>query len=215
MNQVDEQKAPAGQDGDITKMLRDWGSGNSVDSDHLFQLVYPQLRGLAASLMQTERRGHLLQPTGVVNELFLKLVQQRKLEFANRQHFYSFSARLMRRILVDFARGQGRAKRDGGQLIPLTEDLLWADTSPESILDVDNALSALEALDERKCRMVEMRFVLGFTAEETADLMGLSKASVDRDLRFARSWLQNRLAPSAPDPGDNVRHSSGASRQSH
>lgn len=176
-------------------MLRDWGSGRPIDADNLFQLVYPQLRSLAASLMQTERRGHLLQPTGVVNELFLKLVQQRKLDFTNRQHFYSFAARLMRRILVDFARGQGRVKRNGGQPVPLTDELVWADVAPENILDVDNALSALEALDERKCRMVEMRFILGFTAEETADLMGLSKASVDRDLRFARSWLRNRLAP--------------------
>lgn len=195
MNQSCEPATLSKPSGEITQMLRDWGSGKPVDSDYLFKLVYPQLRSLAASLMQTERRGHLLQPTGVVNELFLKLVKQRKLEFTNRQHFYSFAARLMRRILVDFARGQGRIKRDGGHLIPLTDDLLWADASPETILDVDNALSALEALDPRKCRMVEMRFILGFTAEETADLMGLSKASVDRDLRFARSWLQNRLAP--------------------
>ena len=213
MNQLDPQTLPTQQQGEITQMLRNWGSGKPVDSDHLFQLVYPQLRLLAASLMQTERRGHLLQPTGVVNELFLKLVQQRKLEFVNRQHFYSFAARLMRRVLVDFARGQNRVKRDGGQAVPLTDDLLWADASPESILDIDNALSALETLDERKCRMVEMRFVLGFTAEETADLMGLSKASVDRDLRFARSWLQNRLAPPQPDSRASVRHSASGSRQ--
>ncbi len=197
MSQTAETTETAQPSGEITQMLRDWGEGKPVDSNYLFKLVYPQLRTLAASLMQTERRGHLLQPTGVVNELFLKLVQQRKLDFANRQHFYSFAARLMRRVLVDFARGQNRVKRDGGQAVPLTDDLLWADASPEGILDIDNALSALEALDERKCRMVEMRFVLGFTAEETADLMGLSKASVDRDLRFARSWLQNRLAPTA------------------
>lgn len=185
------------QPGEITQLLRDWGGGKPVDSDHLFQMVYPQLRTLAASLMQRERRGHLLQPTGVVNELFLKLVQQRKLEFNNRDHFYSFAARLMRRILVDFARGQGRMKRDGGQAIPLTDEILWADAAPEGILDLDSALSELDLLDERKCRMVELRFILGFTAEETADLMGMSKASVDRDLRFARSWLQNRLASTA------------------
>lgn len=183
------------QAGDITLMLREWGAGKPVDSNSLFQMVYPQLRAVAASLMRTERPGHVLQPTGIVHELFLKLVQQRKLDFENRQHFYSFAARLMRRVLVDFARSKDRRKRDGGQAVPLTEDMLWIDASSAEILDLDQAMSELEALDERKCRMVEMRFVLGFTAEETADLLGLSKASVDRDLRFARSWLQHRLAP--------------------
>ena len=185
------------QPGEITQLLRDWSAGKPVNSDHLFEMVYPKLRTLAASLMQRERRDHLLQPTGVVNELFLKLVQQRKLDFNDREHFYNFAARLMRRILVDFARSQSRVKRDGGQSVPLTDGLLWADAAPEGILDLDNAMSDLELLDERKCRMVELRFILGFTAEETADVMGMSKASVDRDLRFARSWLQNRLAPSS------------------
>lgn len=186
--------------GEITQLLREWGEGSTADADHLFEVLYPQLRGIAQSLMHRERSGHLLQPTGVVNELFLKLIQQRKLEFENRQHFYSFAARLMRRVLVDFAREQGRRKRDGGVAVAITEGMLWTETFPESCLDLDGALTALEGLDERKCRMVELRFVLGFTAKETADLLGLSKASVDRDLRFARSWLQHRLAPGTRQP---------------
>ncbi len=99
----------------------------------------------------------------------------------------------MRRVLVDHARSENRQKRDAGVQIPLHEDLAWFETSPAEILDLDVALQQLEKLDERKCRMIEMRFLLGFTADETADLMNLSKASVDRDLRFARGWLQHRL----------------------
>ncbi len=101
----------------------------------------------------------------------------------------------MRRVLVDHARSEHRQKRDGGTPVELTESTLWVEVSAEEALDLDNALNALDALDPRKCRMVEMRFLLGFTAEETAQLMQLSKASVDRDLRFVRGWLQHRLHP--------------------
>lgn len=179
--------------GEITTLLREWNSGTRKPSEQLFELVYPQLRSIASALFSGERSEHLLQPTCVVNELYLKLVRQRKLEFQDRQHFYSFSARLMRRILVDYARSEHRQKRDGGINVPLTDGIAWTDASPAELLDLDCALKELERLDERKCRMVELRFLLGFTAEETADLMGLSKASVDRDLRFARGWLQDKL----------------------
>lgn len=179
--------------GEITGLLRRWSADKRVDSDQLFQMVYPHLRQIADALFRRERTGHLLQPTSVVNELFMKLVQVRTLSFQDRQHFYSFSARVMRRVLVDHARSESRQKRDAGTQVPLHEDLAWFETSPAEILDLNRALGELEALDERKCRMIELRFLLGFTADETADLMNLSKASVDRDLRFARGWLQHRL----------------------
>ena len=181
------------QVGEITGLLRRWSEDKSVDTEELFQLVYPHLRVIAGALFRRERTEHILQPTSVVNELFLKLVQLRTLNFQDRQHFYSFCARVMRRVLVDHARSENRQKRDAGTQVPLHEDLAWFETSPAEILDLDRALQQLEAFDERKCRMIELRFLLGFTAEETAELMNLSKASVDRDLRFARGWLHHRL----------------------
>jgi RNA polymerase sigma factor (TIGR02999 family) len=166
--------------GEITVLLRDWTAGNPAAIEHLFELVYPQLRQIAGALFRGERPENVLQPTSVVNELFLKLIRQRSLRFEDREHFYSLSARLMRRVLVDNARSEGRQKRDGGLPVPLHPDM-------------DRVLEELEQLDVRKCRMVELRFFLGFTAEETAELLNTSKATVDRELRFVRGWLNDRL----------------------
>jgi RNA polymerase sigma factor (TIGR02999 family) len=179
--------------GEITVLLREWTGGKLEAQERLFELVYPQLRKIAGALFHGESPENLLQPTSVVNELFLKLVRQRSLRFEDREHFYSLSARLMRRILIDHARNQGRIKRDGGASIPLEEGLAWIDAKPVEVLDLDRALDELEALDPRKCRMVEFRFFLGFTAEETAELLSTSKATVDRELRFVRAWLHERL----------------------
>lgn len=183
--------------GEITALLREWDQRKSPESGQLFELVYPQLRRTAGALFRRERPEHLLQPTGVVNELFLRLVQLRQLNFADRQHFYRFAARLMRRILVDHARSEKRQKRDGGVSVPLEDGLAWVESNPTEMLDLDRALEELESIDPRKCRMIELRYLMGFTSEETADLMELSKASVDRDLRFTKSWLQGRLKRSS------------------
>jgi RNA polymerase sigma factor (TIGR02999 family) len=189
--------------GDITLLLHEWSAGQPEVAEPLFELVYPHLRVIAGAMFRGERPENLLQPTGVVNELFLKLVRQRNLRFEDREHFYSLSARLMRRVLVDQARSEGRAKRSGGIAVDLRDDLAWADTSPEATIDLDRALEDLEAIDPRKCRMIELRFFLGFTSEETAEILHTSKATVDRDLRFVRSWLHDRLHPqqgSSVDP---------------
>jgi RNA polymerase sigma factor (TIGR02999 family) len=179
--------------GEITVLLRDWKAGDPAAIEHLFELVYPQLRRIAGALFRGERPENLLQPTSVVNELFLKLVRQRSLRFEDREHFYSLSARLMRRVLVDHARSEGRQKRDGGFAVPLHPDLAWVEARPAEMIDLDRVLAELEELDARKCKMVELRFFLGFTAEETAELMNTSKATVDRELRFVRGWLNDRL----------------------
>jgi RNA polymerase sigma factor (TIGR02999 family) len=181
------------QPGEVTVLLRDWNAGDPAAMDQLFQLVYPQLRRIAGALFRGERPENVLQPTSVVNELFLKLIRQRSLRFEDREHFYSLSARLMRRILVDEARSEGRQKRDGGVQVPLHPDLSWIDARPAEMVDLDRVLEELEQLDPRKCRMVELRFFLGFTAEETGELMHTSKATVDRELRFVRGWLYDRL----------------------
>jgi RNA polymerase sigma factor (TIGR02999 family) len=163
--------------------------------ERLFELVYPHLRQISGALFRSERPENLLQPTSVVNELFLKLIRQRSLRFEDREHFYSLSARLMRRILIDQARSQKRQKREGGMAVPLEDNLAWIDARDVELIDLDRVLSELEQLDPRKCRMVELRFFLGFSAEETAELLSTSKATVDRDLRFVRGWMYERLHP--------------------
>lgn len=174
-------------------LLREWSAGKPEAQERLFELVYPQLRRIAGALFRGESQQSLHQPTSVVNELFLKLIRQRSLRFEDREHFYSLSARLMRRVLLDHARSQKRDKRDGGIAVPLEEGLAWIGAKPLEVMDLDRVLNELETLDLRKCRMVEFRFFLGFTAEETAELLHTSKATVDRELRFIRAWLYERL----------------------
>ncbi len=181
------------EQGQITLLLHEWSAGEPAATEALFNLVYPHLRQIAGGLFRGERPENVLQPTSVVNELFLKLMRQRSCRFEDREHFYSLSARMMRRILVDQARSEHRAKRSGGVSVPLNDDLLWMETSPEATIDLDNILQELEAVDPRKCRMIELRFFLGFTADETAELLHISKATIDRDLRFIRVWLAERL----------------------
>lgn len=174
---------------DITELLRRWSEGEPDSLDPLFNLVYPRLRQIANALFRGESPGSILQPTSIVNELFLKLLRQHSLQFENREHFYSFAASLMRRILVDHARSEKRDKRQGGLKVPLHDELAWVASMPSAeLLDID----------ARKSRMVELRFFLGTTAEETADLLQTSKATVDRELKFARGWLSARLVERAP-----------------
>ncbi|MDQ2774618.1 MAG: ECF-type sigma factor [Acidobacteriota bacterium] len=178
--------------GDVTTLLRRWGEGDSSASEPLFELVYPQLKKIAGALFRDQQPA-ILQPTVLVNELYLKLLQQRRLCFEDRRHFFSLAARLMRRVLVDQARHEGRQKRSGGTAVPLHEDLAWVMPSGPEMLDLNRQLDELEQIDARKSRMVELRYFLGLTAEETAEVMESSKATVDRDLRFACVWLYERL----------------------
>jgi len=180
--------------GEVTELLRRWTEGERESMDPLFNLVYPRLREIAGALFRRESAASVLQPTGVVNELFLKLVGRHTLQFENREHFFSLAASLMRRILIDHARAAHRDKRDGGVRVPLDDNLVWIETMPSvDVLDIDRALVALEKIDPRKSRLVELRFFLGTTAEEAAEILHTSKATVDRELRFARGWLYDHL----------------------
>jgi RNA polymerase sigma factor (TIGR02999 family) len=148
---------PSGQ---ITELLRRWSDGQNESLEPLFNLVYPRLRQIANALFRGESPDSLLQPTSVVNELFIKLVRQHSLQFENREHFFSLAASLMRRILVDHARSERAAKRDGGIKVPLEDELAWVSTLPSAdLLDIDRALLELQQLDPRKSRMVELRFL--------------------------------------------------------
>ncbi len=181
------------QAGEVTELLREWTDGRPDAIERLFDLVYPHLRQIAGALFRGESPENLLQPTVVVNELFLKLIRQRSLRFEDREHFYSLSARLMRRVLMDHARAEKRQKRDAGLSVPLEEKLAWVGGGSVELMDLDRVLEELNELDARKCRMVELRFFLGFSAEETAVLLNLSKATVDRELKFVRGWMYERL----------------------
>lgn len=181
------------QAGEITVLLKQWSEGKQDALAPLFELIYPKLRQMAGSLFRDEGPGHVLQPTGVVNEFYLKFVRQQKLQFEDREHFFSLAARLMRRILVDYARQHKSLKRDGGAAVTLNEESAWTEAPGADLIDIDRALEELQQIDERKCRIIDLRFFLGFTSEETAEIVGASKATVDRELRFARGWIQDWL----------------------
>jgi RNA polymerase sigma factor (TIGR02999 family) len=157
-------------------------------------LVYTELRKLAASYLRVERPDHTLQPTALVHEAYLRLVDQRSVNWQNRAHFFGIAAQMMRRILVDHARRRQAAKRDGATYRLYTSEEEATARDPE-LLALDEALSGLEALDARQARIVELRFFGGLTVEETAEVAGVSPATVKREWRTARAWLAREIRP--------------------
>lgn len=180
--------------GEVTLWLERWAHGESSALDQLTPLVYDQLRKIASSLMQNERPGHTLQATALVHETFRKLLGLHKVTLKDRVHFYTFAAKLMRRILVDYARNWRAAKR-GMQFdhVPLNAELVWMDPQSERVLDLSAALEELELLDAQKARAIELHYFLGCTVNETAALLGVSPSNVDRSLRFSLAWLHDNL----------------------
>ena len=175
-------------------MLRRWREGDKQALDDLMPLVYPRLRAIAASFYQDDRRDATIGTTALVHEAYLRLLQQQRLEWADREHFYSFSARVMRYILIDYARARKARKRGGADShIPLHEEMQWISMEGEDILELNQALEELDSMDPRKVRIIELRYFLGCTSEETADIEHVSKASIDRELQVARAWLFRRL----------------------
>jgi RNA polymerase sigma factor (TIGR02999 family) len=184
-----------GSRGEITQLLDRWNAGDVAAFESLVPVVYNDLRKLARTMMRSERADHTLQPTALLNETYMRLMQQQKVSWEDRGHFYAFAARLMRNILTDYARAH-LAERRGGQShvrIELTDDLAWIGSTDEQILDLYRALERLEALDARKARVVELRYFLTFTTAEVAEALGISLATAERDLQFARGWLYRAL----------------------
>jgi RNA polymerase sigma factor (TIGR02999 family) len=190
-------------EGEITVLLGKWKDGEPSAFDELMPLVYPHLRQVAAGYVRRERNPDVLQATVLVHELYLRLLNQKKAEWEDRQHFYAFSAKVMRMILIDHAR-ENQAQMRGGdrERIPLSDDLAWIDIDSPELLDLNRALDELGVLDAEKVQMVELRYFLGCTAEETATLMKVSKATVDRELKFVRSWLYRRIHPPNAERAD-------------
>jgi RNA polymerase sigma factor (TIGR02999 family) len=184
----------------VTKLLVGWAGGDDAALDRLTPLVHQELRRIARRHMAHERAGHVLQPTALVNEAYLRLVDVRRVRWNDRAHFFAMAARLMRRILVDDARARAYQKRGGGrQHVTLDDQLLGTADRPQNLVALDDALNALTAVDPRRGRVVELRFFAGLSVEETATVLKISPETVTRDWRLAKTWLLRELSRSPPD----------------
>lgn len=186
-----------GRSSDLTQILVDAGGKRPTDvAKKLMPLVYNELRDLAARYLRAERRGHTLQPTALVHEAFMRLVDQSRVDWKGRTHFYAVGAEAMRRILIDHARARGRGKRGGGwQRVVLDEAEMPEDLRDVDLLALHDALEALAALDKQQARIVELRFFGGLTVEEVAHVLGVSKRKVEGDWTHAKAWLRSALDP--------------------
>lgn len=181
---------------DITQLLVAWGNGDQTARDQLMPLVYQELHRLAHQYMRRERPGNTLQTSGLLNEAFLKLVDQRSVHWQNRAHFFGIAAQMMRRILVDYARNRGYAKRGGNMdRISLNETLIASKQHSAQVIALDDALKDLVTMDQRKGQIVELRFFGGFSIKETAELLGVSPGTVMRDWTLAKAWLKREMKP--------------------
>lgn len=167
---------------------------DGIASEQLFSIVYSELRKLAANYMRRERAGHTLQATALVHEAYMQLVDQTRVNWQSRAHFFGVAAQLMRRILVDYARSAHAAKRGGeASKLSLEEAIGLTDSKEVAFDEIDEALSRLAALDETQSRIVELRFFGGLTVEEAAEVLGISPSTVEREWRMAKAWLHKQL----------------------
>jgi RNA polymerase sigma factor (TIGR02999 family) len=177
----------------VTQLLGEWRSGDSGALDKLTPLVYDELRRVARRFLNSERKDHTLQATGLVNEAFIRLAGT-DVPWADRAHFFAVAARMMRRILIDHAKARNSEKRGGGVQPTVFDDgRMGEGAAPVDILDVDDALNRLAEIDERKSDIVVLHFFGGLTYDEIAEALGLSAATVDRHLRLGKAWLFNEL----------------------
>ena len=196
---------------DVTTLLQRWSEGDRSALDRLLPLIHTELRRIAAQQLSGERDGHTLVPTALVNELFLKLVDQRRAAWDNRAHFFAVAAQLMRRILVDYARSRQADKRGGSVTRLSLEDLaddgavqhppdVRGAAAAADVLAIDQALERLAQLDPDQARIVELRFFAGLTVDETAHVLQRSARTVKREWRLARAWLYRELRSERPGP---------------
>jgi len=183
----------------VTQLLIDWGSGDQAALDELIPLVYDELRRMAARYMRRESPGHTLQTSALINEAYLRLVDQRNVKWQNRAHFFGVAAQLMRRILVDHARSRSRTKRGGQvQMVPLDEQAPLDERAvlakeAEAVIALDGALNSLSAMDPRKSQIVEMKFFGGLTTEEVAEVLNVTPRTIEREWRKAKAWLNRAI----------------------
>src|SRR6476620_9645221 len=188
-----ESMTPASND--VTQLLVAWGNGDQAARDQLMPLVYAELHRLAHRHIKKERPGHTLQTSALVNEAFVRLVDQRDVHWQSRAHFFGIAAQMMRRILVDYARKRRFAKRGGNQLqVSLNEELVAANQRSAEVVLLDDALTQLAEIDERKSKVVELKFFGGLSIEETAEALGVSPGTVMRDWTLAKAWLRRAMS---------------------
>lgn len=184
----------------ITKLLADVHKGNVEAESQLASLVYDELHRRAAGYMYAERRDHSLQPTALVHETFVRLVNLENRTFQNRSHFFAAASQVMRHILIDYARNRRAAKRGGGRhKLQLDEAIVFSNDNLEEWIAVDDALNRLAERDSRMAKIVEMRFYAGLTEEEIAEVLGISLRTVKRDWKVAKAWLRAELSAGKPD----------------
>jgi RNA polymerase sigma factor (TIGR02999 family) len=183
----------------VTQALKAWGEGGA--EERIWPLVYDELQRMARHHLRRERSGHTLQPSALVHEAYLKLVDQRRAHFEDRKHFFAIAAKIMRRILVDYERGRRYAKRGGGSpKVPLDEAAGAVQLQATELVAVDEALASLEHLDPLKARVVELRFFVGLSHREIAEVLECSEKTVQRHWRLARTWLYRELMKEPEDP---------------
>jgi len=193
---------------DVTFLLSELTKGNPEAAPKLIPLVYGELRRMANGYMRRERTGHTLQATALVHEAYLKLLGQHSVDWQNRAHFFGIAAQVMRRVLIDHARGHVRDKRGGGrEAVPLDEALVFSPERSLEFLELDTALEKLAALDARQAKIVELRFFGGLTVEETAEVLSISPKTVKRDWTVAKAWLHGELKAGYGSPANEVGNS--------
>jgi RNA polymerase sigma-70 factor (ECF subfamily) len=182
---------------EVTLLLGQLAKGNESAASKLIPIVYDELRRLAASYMRRERPDHTLQPTALVNEAYLKLIEQREVDWQGRGHFFGIAAQIMRRILIDHARAHLREKRGGGIIpAPLDEALVFSREQSYELLKLDDALERLAKLDPQQSKIVELRFFGGLTVEQTAEILNTSPSTIKREWSMAKAWLHGELKES-------------------
>jgi RNA polymerase sigma factor (TIGR02999 family) len=183
------------RDPNVTELLLAWGSGDAEAMQRLAPLVYRELHRLAHIRMSKERDGHTLQTSDLVNEAFLKLIDVRRIRWQNRGHFFAMAGRLMRRILVDFARRRHYLKRGGAaEHVDFDENLIISPRQSPDLVTIDDALTALASVDARKVQVVEMRYFAGLEVREIAEALNVSPETVRRDWRLAKAWLRRAIS---------------------
>lgn len=185
----------------VTQLLLAWGHGDQAARDELMSVVYQELHRLAHHHMKREPPGHTLQTSALINEAFLRLVNQREVQWQNRAHFFGIAARMMRRILVDYARSRRYAKRGGGvSEISLDEALTVSDERSNDVVVLDEALERLTEFDPRKGQLVELRYFGGLSIDETAEVLSVSAGTIMRDWTLAKAWLRRELSNNSGEP---------------
>ena len=187
--------------GEITVLLVKWRDGEPKAFEELMPLVYPHLREVASAYLRRERNPGVMQATSLVHELYLRLLGENRTVLADRSHFFTFAAKVMRLILIDHAREVQALRRGRGiQHVPLSPDIPWIEIGSEDVLQLNIALDELQKVDPERLQVVELRYFLGCTIEEVAELLGKSNATIHRDLKFVRTWLYRRLYPGPAKP---------------